>query len=88
MLATLECLIFLRKLYIVAYCDTIELVYFSLGLFTENPTGLEDQLIALTAHYVNETSLPKKSVTFEILSATQPTVNDVQASIKGTLLLS
>ena len=55
------------------------------GLFTENPSGNEEEIIALVAQYVNETILPKKLVSFEIVSATQPTADGVQASIKGTV---
>ena len=60
-------------------------VSFHTGLFTENPSGNEEGIIALVAQYVNETILPKKLVSFEIISATQPTADDVQASIKGTV---
>ena len=55
------------------------------GLFTERPSGLEDELISLTASYVNEAVLPKKFITFEILNETQQMVSDVQAAIKGTV---
>ena len=60
-------------------------VSFHTGLFTENPSGNEKEIIALVAQYVNETILPKKLVSFEIISAKQPTADDVQASIKGTV---
>ena len=60
-------------------------VSFHTGLFTENPSGNEEGIIALVAQYVNETILPKKLASFEIISATQPTADDVQASIKGTV---
>ena len=58
---------------------------FHTGLFTEKPSGNEEEIIALVAQYVNETILPKNLVSFEIISATQPTADDVQASIKGTV---
>ena len=58
---------------------------FHTGLFTENPSGNEEEIIALVVRYVNETILPKNLVSFEVISATQPTADDVQASIKGTV---
>ena len=46
---------------------------------------MEEELISLTASYVNEVILPKRFIAFEILNETQQIVSDVQAAIKGTV---
>ena len=48
---------------------------------------MEKELISLTASYVNEVILPKRFITFEILNETQQMVSDVQAAIKGIIIL-
>ena len=58
-------------------------VFILLGLLSENVITLPNEIITLTADYINKTILPSGSIILEILNQTQDKVNDVEASMKG-----
>ena len=58
-------------------------VFILLGLLSENVITSPNEIITLTADYINKTILPSGSIILEILNQTQDKVNDVEASMKG-----
>ena len=58
-------------------------VFILLGLLSENVITSPNEIITLTADYINKTILPSGSIILEILNQTQDKFNDVEASMKG-----
>ena len=54
-----------------------------LGLLSENVITSPNEIITLTADYINKTILPFGSITLEILNQTQDKINDVESSMRG-----
>ena len=53
------------------------------GLFSEKPEHSYDDVIALTASYINSTILPHGAHSLQIIHQTQRVINDVEAALEG-----